>query len=73
MNIIVLRDTIEEAERFLEKAKAARGRWKQDWDKDSKKFGLINPTIYRNYSPENAACKRASIDLTRMLALLRKP
>lgn len=73
MNISKLTDAIKEAERFIAAANRAQARLEQDWQFDSKRLSLHNRAIYSNTSKENAACKRASLDLTRALADLRKP
>lgn len=74
MNITVLEEAISEAERFLIKAKEAQKRREKDWQEDKKRLGLTNRIIYSygSASPENASCKRASMDLTKTLARLRK-
>lgn len=60
MDIIKLDAAINEARRFIVKA----GEVKSEWAKDS-------ASIWS--SKETGACKRASMDLTRALAELRKP
>lgn len=62
MNIDSLDYAVEEAARFLAAARTAVKRIKQEPD-------LVNITG----SKETGACRRASMDLTRALALLRKP
>lgn len=72
MNIIELEYVIREAERFISAARYAIERRDKDWMRDSKRLGLTKKDVYSNTSKENAACKRASLDLTRALAELRK-
>lgn len=60
MNIETIIQAIDEARRFIEAAKAAEKRLKVD------KFAALG-------SKETAACRRASMDLTRALARLRRP
>jgi hypothetical protein len=54
-----LQTAIKEAERFLEKAKAVV------FDK----YGYVGD----DYHTASAACKRASMDLTKALSTLRRP
>ena len=63
MKLSKLKAAMAEAERFLEKAKAA-----QEASKDSS-----YDCISYNNPRENGAVRRASMDLTRALADLRKP
>ena len=56
-----IKRAIEEADRFLRAAKSAQKRIRDD------KFALISG------SKENGAAKRASLDLTRALAEMRRP
>ena len=64
MNLLLLANAIYEAERFIAKAKQAQMRQeterreKGDWTQVASK--------------ETAACRRASMDLTRALATLRR-
>lgn len=60
MEANALRITIAQANRFLQTAKAAMERLESD------KFAHFG-------SQETAACRRASMDLTKALARLRKP
>ncbi len=53
-------EAMEETQRFLTAARLAQKRLKDD------KYSHFG-------SPETAACRRASMDLTRALAKLRKP
>jgi hypothetical protein len=62
MNKVKLGIAMAEARRFLRKAEAAQKRMK-----DGEPLG---PHYYSG-TKENAACKRASLDLTRTLADLR--
>lgn len=59
MTIKAINEAIAEAERFLITAKAVRYSWDE---KD----------LYGAPQQLNAACKRASMDLTRALARMRK-
>ncbi len=61
MNVDKLKKAINEATRFQKAAKAALARL--EWDR----------TAYISGSTETAAAKRASMDLTRALAEMRKP
>ncbi len=72
MKITTLLKAIGEAEHFLEAAKAAHQQFYIDWEVDSKRLGLKHPQVYTNTSKRNASCKRASMDLTRILADLRQ-
>ena len=58
-----LQKVIKEAERFLEKAKDASARIKMDNEED-----YYNVTGTK----ESAACKRASLDLSKSLSEFRK-
>lgn len=60
MNIETLDNAVEEAKKFIEKAEKAIKRSEED---GYTFFGC----------KETAACKRASMDLTRALSELRKP
>ena len=62
MNVDKLATAIKEAERF---AKVARNVKLND-------YGQGNVQV-KDYTKESAACKRASLDLTRALAEMRKP
>ena len=55
----IIREAISEARRFIERAEVALD-------------GMIN-TDYYHGGRENATMKRSSIDLSNMLAQLRKP
>ncbi len=59
MNMVAISRTIEEAERFLIRARRAR-----EWLLKNNYIGIGNKTI--------SACRRASMDLTRALADLRR-
>lgn len=72
MNIVTLTVAIKETERFIDAALKAQARWELDWLKDSKRLNLTKRDYYTNVSKENAACKRASMELTRALSELRK-
>jgi len=61
MNLKKLELAMYEAKRFLDKAKLAKERMKGD------------ESYYWMGSKETSAVKRASLDLTRSLAELRKP
>lgn len=60
MQIEKIKDAIQESQRFINKAKAVLKLQPQA------KIGTID------YTKETAACRRASMDLTRVLAELRK-
>ena len=62
---IALRNAIQEAERFLEVARQVKV---EQHDTSKGKYELV-----KEPSKESAACKRASMDLTRALSDLRRP
>ncbi len=62
MKVNALRNSIKEAERFIEIAKLVK----------IKTLGYKKYECVEDYTKESAACKRASMDLTRALAQLRK-
>lgn len=63
-----LKEAIAEAERFLEKAKAVK------WERRQIAGGLYGDKTYPYVdATKTAAAKRASMDLTRALARMRKP
>ena len=72
MNIAKLDTAINAAMRFVLKGEDAKRRWEKDWAEASVRLRLTNKEMYSNVSAENAACKRASMDLTRELANLRR-
>ncbi len=65
MNRDKLKIAIQEAERFLERAKALPEPKKETWD------GREYETS--NFPKEQGSIKRASLDLSRALSDLRKP
>ncbi len=66
MKAEALEKAFEEAERFIELAK------KVEIVHD--KYANGKPYVHvKDYTKETAACKRASLDLTRALAEMRKP
>ena len=73
MNIGKLTIAINEAERFLIKAHEARKKWDKDLAEAHERINITHHDRFNNVSAENATCKRASMDLTRALANLRKP
>ncbi len=65
MNYDALQDAIEMAERFLRTCRKVRT--------EVGKYGIYKEQLYVvNNTKETAACKRASLDLTRALSELRK-
>lgn len=73
MNIATIREAIAEAERFMFKAEAALQRQRVAQERFRKAYpSSIHQGEVWDTCPENAACKRASMDLTRALAKLRK-
>ena len=73
MNIAKLTAAINEAKRFLSTAELARRKWEEDFFDFQEQTGkLCHKDRFNNASVENATCKRASMDLTRALANLRK-
>lgn len=66
MIVETLQKAIMEAKRFIEVAEKVK--IIHDKYKSGKPFIRI-----KDYTKESAACKRASLDLTRALAELRKP
>ena len=67
-----LRTAIAEAERFLKKARDAQKRFDREWVIESKRLALTNKESFTVSCKENGAVKRASLDLTRALADLRR-
>ena len=68
MKVVALQNAIAEAERFLrvaKKVKIVRGKYDDD---DGEPYLHI-----MDYKKESAACRRASMDLTRALSAMRKP
>ena len=66
MQVEALNNAIAAAERFLRTARQV--------EVVHDKTDNGNPYVYvRTPSPKNSACKRASLDLTRALADLRRP
>lgn len=63
MKLDNLDKAIQEAERFIEKAKVAR---------ESRQPSTYAPSIYYFRGLESSACKRSSMDLTRALSKLRQ-
>ncbi|MDD4390233.1 MAG: hypothetical protein PHW03_05455 [Eubacteriales bacterium] len=63
MEIAAVREAIKEAERFIQKAKKVKQMTFSNGEKS---------TVYTEYGSESAACKRASMDLTKALAKMRK-
>jgi len=72
MNIQKINKAIDEAERFLFRAIVAKRQLVIDFNSDAKRLALANINVYANVNKENAACKRASMDLTRALADMRR-
>ena len=72
MDIAKLDTAMNAAMLFVIKADDAKKKWEEDWARESAKFQLTDRKLFRNVSAENASCKRASMDLTRALANLRK-
>lgn len=77
MNLQSLQEAIAEAERFLQKADEAEKQIVADWKRDNeiaKQEGIkpMNPLTYSGGGREVAACKRASMDLSRALTNLRR-
>jgi len=66
MNVKKIDEAIAEATRFIEKAKQAKKRIKLEYPRAGDDF---DPCMS---SKETAACKRASMDLTRLLTNLRR-
>ncbi len=73
MNIQKLSTAMAVAQRFLHTAQEAQSQFQEDWLFDSRRFGLTDRSAYTNTSKANAACKRASLDLSMALTDLRKP
>ena len=72
MNIGIIDEAIDEAERFVLKAKRARARLYIDFEKAQRDLGLKNISRFSITSKETAACRRASMDLSRVLTNLRR-
>ncbi len=66
MKVDTLKSAIAEAERFLKVARRVK------IDKDQGTNGLSWFHV-KAYTKESAACRRASMDLSRALSALRKP
>ncbi len=72
MNITQIETAIREAQRFIAKAEEAKTRIKVDFTEAQRSFGMTNLPCYTITSKETAACKRASMDLSRTLVELRR-
>lgn len=70
MNLNKLNNSIEEAERFLEKAKILKSELKNTYEIEGYNGRKIQCTP--SCPKESGAVRRASMDLTRSLAELRK-
>jgi hypothetical protein len=68
MKYQALQVAISEAERFLKKANELMVN-----ENKLREQAVVGPYVIDGYSKETAAAKRASMDLTRALAELRKP
>ena len=68
MNAIQINTAIEEAQRFLDRAQDAINRHKAD-----EKDGSFPSNGYLGPSRESGALRRASLNLTRALADMRRP
>ena len=74
MRVEALRTAMKEAERFIAKGHAALKRYDKEWDLARIRLDLSDKERYSiGQTKENGAVKRASLDLTRALADLRKP
>ena len=71
MDMERLDKAMAEAQRFLDRAEEAWKKRESDRKADSIRLDMLLGDSYENVSKENAACKRASLDLTRALANLR--
>lgn len=68
-----LDEALVEAHRFIKAAKALRAKRKaESHDHLGRRYGNAEAICRRVCSIEHAACKRASLDLTRKLADLRQ-
>ena len=65
MNAAEINDAIREAERFITKARAAL--------RDSRTSVYLENERLLNPGAASSGCRRASMDLTRALATMRKP
>lgn len=70
MNIYKLDTAINEAQRFIARAKTLQAVHKQHY---AGKGAAATPRTFYDFPKDQAAVKRASMDLTRALADLRKP
>ena len=68
MNTIQINTAIEEAQRFLDRAQDALNRHKAGASGD-----IFSDSDYLGPSRESGALRRASLDLTRALADMRRP
>ena len=74
LNKKMLKQAILEAERFILTATLAEARIDEDIKSFIERFGTHSrENTCTITSKETAACRRASMDLTRVLAKLRKP
>lgn len=68
-----LDEALVEAHRFIKAAKALRSKRKaESYDHLGRRYGNAEAICRQLCSIEHAACKRASLDLTRKLADLRQ-
>lgn len=75
MNLAKIDESITEAERFLRLAREAKQRIQKDisdWNRRFPDEAMPLQDWNSTSSPETAATKRASMDLTRSLARLRR-
>jgi hypothetical protein len=63
MKMVAVNEAIAEAQRFIKAAKQVK----------AVKFFNGVPAAEAEYGKDSAACKRASMDLTRALAKMRRP
>ncbi len=75
MDLVKLNAAMEKAEAFLDSASKARERIRRDFEADKERLKLSKDHVwvYSVTSKETAACRRASMEITRALAELRKP
>jgi hypothetical protein len=75
VTIETLHEAVEEAKRFLERAEALQGAYlaqKTSYEAKPNPFAADLGTGFSNHPVETGAVRRASMDLTRALARLRK-
>jgi hypothetical protein len=77
MNLIALKNTIDETKRFLTKAEDLERLMNNEISKrrveSGKDLDIIRLIVQSDFPKQSASVKRASMDLTRALSDLRRP